>query len=104
MWIALPPVMTATSVVAHATGNIVGTCVWAYLSRIAIYNDNLNKSATMESMDIDQKIENLSKEISQLRQDLNDKTHQITLTMVGVIISIWAVTLITASTLYIVTH
>ncbi len=50
---------------------------------------------------VDRKIEG---QINQLRHEMSDKVHQITLTMVGVIVSIWAVTLITASALYIITH
>ena len=58
----------------------------------------------MEDMtieDLDRKIE---EQINQLRHEMNDKVHQITLTLIGVIVSIWAVTLITASALYIITR
>ena len=57
------------------------------------------KDMTIE--DLDRKIEG---QINQLRHEMNDKVHQITLTLIGVIVSIWAVTLITASALYIITR
>ncbi len=49
-------------------------------------------------------IEDLDKKIDQLEMRMIERTSKITLTMVGVIVSIWAVTLITASTLYIITR
>ena len=57
------------------------------------------KDMTIE--DLDRKIE---EQINQIRHEMSDKVHQITLTLIGVIVSIWAVTLITASALYIITR
>ena len=54
----------------------------------------------MENMDI----RDINQKIDKLNDKIEQRTHQTTLTMIGVIVSIWAVTLITASTLYIVTH
>ena len=66
------------------------------------------KGLDIKIEDLDRRIEDLDRRIgqniNQLRQEMSEKVHQITLTMVGVIVSIWAVTLITASALYIVTH
>ncbi len=58
----------------------------------------------MNDMNTDDKIDLLDKKIDGLEMRMIERTNQITLTMVGVIVSIWAVTLITASTLYIITH
>ncbi len=62
------------------------------------------KDMTIEDLNnkIDQRIDVLTREINQLRHEMSDKVHQITLTLTGVIVSIWAVTLITASALYII--
>lgn len=64
------------------------------------------KDMTIEDLNnkIDQRIDVLTREINQLRHEMSDKVHQITLTLIGVIVSIWAVTLITASALYIITR
>lgn len=57
----------------------------------------------MNNMNTDDKTEIL-KEINRVEMEIHQSARQITITMIGVIVSIWAVTLITASTLYIITH
>ena len=61
------------------------------------------KDMTIE--DLDRKIEEQINQLRhEIRHEMSDKVHQITLTLIGVIVSIWAVTLITASSLYIITR
>ncbi len=49
-------------------------------------------------------IEELSQEIKESKLEMQKEINRVTMTMIGVIVSIWAVTLITASTLYIITR
>ena len=58
----------------------------------------------MENMDIRDVKDELSKEISRLELEIHKSAKQTAMHMITVVVSIWAVTLITASTLYIVTH